>query len=594
MSRSIPEHKVHEVREATDILDLVSGYVTLKKRGRNHFGLCPFHQEKTPSFSVNPEKQIFHCFGCGVGGNVFTFIMQHEGVGFPEAVKVLAQRAGIQLEFEERDESEQRQNEALYHVNEFAAKKYAEKLFAPEGKEALAYLKKRGLSEDDIKQFGLGYAPPGWDFLLTQAQSEQIETEVLSHAGLILRKEAGGFYDRFRDRILFPIWNLSGRVVAFGGRILHTDDKSPKYINSPETAVYDKSRILYGLYQNRDEIRKSEFAIFVEGYMDALSLCARGVNNVVATSGTSLTEEQARLILRYTRKVYLMYDSDTAGSAAALRGADVLLQNGLEVYVVRLPGEHDPDSLICEQGAEALLDYVHQAKSLFDYKLDQLSQKPADERGDDIHSLLASLAKVRDRIQRSLLLTRISEKLHISESILWAELEGLLARRDKSEKRRSRIAQRLDDVGRVSKDSKIEKALDDLIRILINDWSLADLVFSHLDNLHERIGARLPILKFLKNQYKSGGVPNPDDLVHRFNDVELASFLVETAEEDLEGMDLQRWAKDCIRTIKLEEIQQQLNQTRAEMQEAQKDGLPVKDLLKFCMQLEEQKKSLQF
>lgn len=594
MSRSIPEHKVHEVREATDILDLVSGYVTLKKRGRNHFGLCPFHQEKTPSFSVNPEKQIFHCFGCGVGGNVFTFMMQHEGVGFPEAVKVLAKRAGIDIEFEEYDDSAARQNEAIYYANEFAAKQYAEALFTTAGKDALAYLKKRGFSLEDIKRFGLGYAPPGWDFLLTHAQSEQIDTEVLSNAGLVLRKEGGGFYDRFRDRIIFPIWNLSGRVVAFGGRILHANDKSPKYINSPETAVYDKSKILYGLYQNRDAIRKSDFAIFVEGYMDALSLCSCEVTNVVATSGTSLTEEQARLILRYTNKVYLMYDSDTAGSTAALRGADVLLQNGLEVYIVGLPEGHDPDSFVREHGTDALHELVRKAKGLFDYKVEQVLQKPAEQRGEDIQTLLESLAKMKEPIQRSLLLTTAAEKLHISESVLWGELERLLAKRNQNEKRRSRMAQRLDDLGRVSKGSKFEKALDDLIRILLKDWSLADLVFNQLDDLENRTGEKVAILKYLKNQYKSGGIPNPEELVHRFNDVQLSSFLVQTSHENFEGMDLQRWAKDCIRTIKLEEIQQQLNQVRAEMQEAQKNGLPVKELLQFCMQLEEQKKSLQY
>ena len=254
MPGTIPEHKVQEIREANDVFDLVSSYVTLKKKGRNYFGLCPFHQEKSPSFSVNPEKQIFHCFGCGVGGNVFTYMMRHEGMSFPEAVKFLAQRAGIPLEFEEIDESASRANESLYYINEFAARFFKETLFASSGKAALQYLKARGFSQDDIETFGIGLAPSGWDGLINHAKKEGVEPEQLSRAGLILQKSGGGAYDRFRNRVMFTIWNLSGRVVAFGGRKLTEEDDSPKYVNSPETTIYEKGKLLYGLYQNRDAL----------------------------------------------------------------------------------------------------------------------------------------------------------------------------------------------------------------------------------------------------------------------------------------------------------------------------------------------------
>ncbi|MFQ5751493.1 MAG: DNA primase, partial [bacterium] len=431
MSTSIPEHKIQEVREATDVVDLVSGYVTLKKSGRNFFGLCPFHPEKTPSFSVNPEKQIFHCFGCSAGGNVFTFLMRHEGISFLESVKFLAQRAGIQIDYEERDESVVKKNEALYYINEFAARFFQTTLRNPEGEYALNYLKNRSFKLEDIKVFGLGYASGGWDNLIQNAKKEAIDIQLLLRAGLILKKEGGGYYDRFRDRIMFPIWNLSGRVVAFGGRKLNEQEDSPKYINSPETSVYEKGKLLYGLYQNRNEIRKLERAIFVEGYTDLMSLVSSGVKNVVATLGTALTEEQARLIRRYTKNVVLMFDSDTAGSAATLRGADILLENALEVFITSLPEGYDPDSFVKHEGATGVREQVKNAVNLFDYKLHQTLLQTPEKRSDGIRSLLESLAKLNDKIQRSILLRQIAEKLEIDEKILWGELESVIRQKQK-------------------------------------------------------------------------------------------------------------------------------------------------------------------
>lgn len=589
---NIPEHKIHEIREATDVVDLISGYVSLKKKGQNFFGLCPFHSEKTPSFSVNPDKQIFHCFGCGAGGNVFTFLMRHEGIGFPDAAKLLAQRAGIQLEFEEQDESVAKENEALFHINEFAARAFQDWLVSAKGVRALHYLKKRGLSETNIKEFGLGYAQPGWDNLIRLAKETANDIELVYRAGLILEKEKGRYYDRFRDRIMFPIWNLSGKVVAFGGRILQAEENSPKYINSPETAVYEKGKILYGLYQNRDAIRHSEKAIFVEGYMDLLSLVAADVKNVVATSGTALTENQARLILRYTRNVVLMYDSDTAGVTATMRGADILLENGLNVFIATLPEGHDPDSFVREFGTSAVLEQVSAAQNFFDYRLNLVLEQSAENRTEGIRSLLNSLAKLRDRIQRSLLLSKLSEKLEISEKILWGELEAITRQNQRGETRRSTIGERLNELSKVSKVSKVEKAVEDLVRILIHNWEMADFVFGHLD-LNLTTDAKIfPILEYLCNQCKGGGRPTQEDLLHHFNDVELSAFIVHELNAEWELVDLRRWASDCIRTIKREEIQKKIDAVREQIRETQKLGQPVVELLQHCMALEEQKKNL--
>jgi DNA primase len=591
MFTSIPEHKVSEIRDSTDVVDLVSGYVTLKKSGRNYFGLCPFHPEKTPSFSVNPEKQIFHCFGCGAGGNVFTFLMRHEGIGFPESVKVLAQRAGIHLEFEERDDTTAKENEALYYTNEFAAKFYTEKLFADGGKSALNYLRGRGFKEADLRTFGVGYAPTGWDGLISEAKQHAVSIEQLERAGLILKREGGGHYDRFRDRVMFPIWNLSGRIVAFGGRKLSDADDSPKYINSPETAVYEKGKLLYGLFQNRDEIRKVDRAIFVEGYTDLMSLVTAGVKNVVATLGTSLTEDHARLIHRYTKNVALMYDSDTAGSAATLRGADVLLAGGLDVSVATLPSGHDPDSFAKSAGAAGVAEVVERATNLFDFRLNQILNEPSEKRTQSIRSVLESLAKLTDSIKRRLLLRKVSEALAIEEKILWDELQYLIRQKRMTGGKQSEIAQRLNELGRSEKKSKKDAAIEDLLRIMIREWGMADFVFSNLEMSELRDSKWEHLLTYLSHVYQSGGNPNDTDLINRFNDLETSAFLVKAINEEWRDLDLVRWAADCIATIKIEDVQARLLSIREEIRRSP-NSADVKSWLSSCKDLEEKKKSL--
>ncbi|RMF65877.1 MAG: DNA primase [Calditrichaeota bacterium] len=576
---------------ATDILDLVSGYLTLKKRGQNYFGLCPFHQEKTPSFSVNPEKQIFYCFGCQTGGNVFAFLMQYEGVSFPEAVKMLAQRAGIPLEFEEVDPAHTREVEALYSVNEFAARFYAHTLWSETGKAARDYLASRGLSDDDLRDYGLGYAASGWDHLVKRAQEEQVELSLLEKAGLVVKREAGGTYDRFRDRIIFPIYNLSGKVVAFGGRRLHDDQDTPKYINSPETAIYEKGKHLYGLYHGRDEVRKLDRAIFVEGYMDLLSLVCHGVRNVAATLGTALTTGQAHLIRRYTKNVVLMYDSDSAGSAATLRGADVLLAAGLAVSVAELPAGHDPDSFVREHGTAAVRELVAEAKNLFDYRLQQVAELPPQARTQGIRSLLQSLAKVPDRIDRSLLLARISQVLEINEKTLWDELESIIRQTRRRPARQSAVGRRLQGLTALAGRSRIEQAVEDLVRILLHHWDVAETVFTDLPE-SVKDASKWPILAYLRNCFTSGGTPRETDLVHRFQELDLSAFIVRTFNEKLEGMDFTRWATDCVRTIKKHAIDMQLQSLREEILQLQQQGEPVTALLKRCMELEQAKNSL--
>ncbi len=576
---------------ATDIVDLVSAYVTLKRKGQNHFGLCPFHNEKTPSFSVNEDKQIFHCFGCGAGGNVFTFLMRHEGVSFPEAARMLAQRANIDLDWEEKDDGQAKENEALFHISEFAARWFQQMLFEPAGAKALEYLRNRGFSVEAIKAFQLGYAPDSWDGLIREATRTANDLSTLVSAGLVLEKEGGKRYDRFRDRIMFPIQNLSGRVIAFGGRIIQDQPNAPKYVNSPETPIYEKSKVLYGLFQNRDEIRRMDKAIFVEGYMDLLSLQAGGIGNAVATSGTALTQEQAALIRRYTHNILLMYDSDSAGSAATLRGADILIENGLEVYVATLPEGHDPDSFIREFGREALEDRVEQGQHVFEFKLNRLVGQTPEKRGLGIRALLESVARIKDRIQRSLVVSRIGERLHVSEEDLWAELQKVLRQKGGLASQPASIGQRLNDLPRVGRRSKTDKAVDDLVSILLHDWQVADLVFERLDFSTIEKHKFLPVLDFLRNQHRGGHYPVEADLLHHFRDVETTQFIVAEMNRQWENLDVKRWAKDCLDTIRSERLQTEIESLREELRQFQGDPERRKELLQRCMQLENEKKA---
>ncbi|MGH2568688.1 MAG: DNA primase, partial [Bacteroidota bacterium] len=323
----IPNEKIEEIRAANDIVEVVSAHAPLKKRGKNFVGLCPFHQEKTPSFTVSADKQMYHCFGCGRGGNVFTFVMEFEKVSFVEAVRSLATRAGIAIPETETQYEQSGEIENLYNACRFAGLHfYTNLLQSDEGKAALDYFHRRGFTDETIRTFGLGYSLNSWDGLLQKAQEEGIGTDYLVKAGLVRTREDGSLYDYFRGRAMFPIFSTTGRVVGFGARKLRDDDPLGKYINSPETPVYNKSRVLFGLFQAKDAIRAENNALMVEGYADLISLYQAGFQNVVASSGTALTEEQVQLIGRYTKDLTLVYDADSAGSQATLRGVDVVLQ----------------------------------------------------------------------------------------------------------------------------------------------------------------------------------------------------------------------------------------------------------------------------
>ena len=434
----IPEDILQRIRDATDIVDLVSEHVQLTKRGRNFFGICPFHDEKSPSFSVDPDRQIYHCFGCGVGGNAFKFIQEIDRVTFVEAVKFLAERTGIALP--ERSGPSREETEAadeIYRANDLAQKYFHHLLLNDEvGTSAREYLQARRLTGETIARFGLGYAPPEWDALLKVAGRRGLSPQILERAGLALpRSKGSGHYDRFRDRVAFPIANLSNRIIAFGARALQPDQE-PKYLNSPETPIYHKGRVLYGLSDTRDAIRRRDAVLVVEGYMDLLSLVQAGIEHVTATSGTALTEDQCRTLARYARQVVLLFDGDAAGSTAAMRGLEVILGTGLDVRVVSLPTRHDPDTFVQEHGPDALLKQAENAQSVLDFYLEQLAQQhdlsSVEGKAHAIERLKPLLAKPRDAVRRDLLLREVAERLSVDEQSLRHDLQASIRRPQQS------------------------------------------------------------------------------------------------------------------------------------------------------------------
>ncbi|WP_432822025.1 DNA primase [Trichloromonas sp.] len=424
MTGRIPEDSIREIRERIDIVEVVSSYLPLKRSGANHQGLCPFHGEKTPSFNVNSTRQIFHCFGCGVGGNVFSFLMKIEGLAFPEAVRRLGERVGISIEEEALSPAEQQRREdreRLVRVSEVACDFYHQVLLEEkDGAPGRRYLRERGYDGDTARIFRLGFAPGRWEALSEHLAQKGFDPQWARELGLIRPgKEGRGDYDLFRNRLLFPIIDLSDKVVAFGGRVL--DDSLPKYINSSESPIYHKGRILYGLAQAREEMRRSDQVIVVEGYFDQMALHRAGFANAVATCGTALTEEHGRLLQRYAKKVLLLFDQDKAGQKATFRAMDVLLPLGLSVAVVALDAGEDPDSFLQKQGGEAFTGRLSAAKPVLEVYMDAELAAHGDSiegRARAAEEIVARLQLVPSEIERSLYLQSLARRTGLDQGLL--------------------------------------------------------------------------------------------------------------------------------------------------------------------------------
>jgi len=427
----IPKQTVQQVLEASRVEEVVGEFVQLKKRGVNQIGLCPFHNEKTPSFIVSPAKGIFKCFGCGEAGSSVDFVMKHEHYTFPQAVKWLAKKYNIEIEEEEQTpEQVQAENdrESLFAVTEFAANFFQDSLHNSEKGKAigLSYFNERGFSDDIIQKFNLGFSSDSWDALSKAALEAGYSKEYIVKAGLAIEKEKGGLYDRFRDRVIFPIHSISGRAVGFGGRILTNDKKKPKYVNSPESLIYDKSNVLFGLYLAKNDIIKHDNCFLVEGYTDVISLYQSGIENVVSSSGTSLTSGQIKLIKRYTPNITILYDGDAAGIKASFRGIDMIVEDGMNVRVVLFPDGEDPDSYARAHNAEELNAFLGESsKDFIHFKADLLNKEAGKDpvkKAQVVREIVQTIAIVPEQLNRLYFIRETSELLGISEEIITNEV----------------------------------------------------------------------------------------------------------------------------------------------------------------------------
>jgi DNA primase len=501
------------VKQQADIVRVIGEYVRLKKTGQNFTGLCPFHSEKTPSFAVHPVKQIYHCFGCGVGGDVFKFVMEVEKCEFPEAIRTVAEKCGIALPSRrERSPEERRENQqraALVEMHRGAAGFFAGQLEeTTEGKVARGYLEDRGVERDAIAEFGLGYAPSAGDALYRQLKQKYPE-KLLEASGLVTRDTGGRFYDRFRRRIMFPIANEAGKVIAFGGRAL--GDDMPKYMNSPETPIYSKSHVLYHLNRAKESIRQNDFVILVEGYMDTIAVARAGILNVVASCGTSLAENQIKLLSRFTRRIVVNYDPDTAGQAATERSLALLLEKEFDVRVLALPAGSDPDKYVREKGAEEYRKLLAQAPAYLDYLIGrarQMDRTTANGKLAVLNFLMPYVQRLPNRLLRSEWATRIASELRVDEPVLREALRRAAA------ERRSQVKPKAELLA-----PAVKPAERRLMQMLVDSEGFRQKLAREMirDALHKGLEPER-IFNVLLDVAASGARPDPSELAEKLEE----------------------------------------------------------------------------
>ncbi len=568
-----------QVRLKNDIVEVISEYgIQLKPSGNRYKALCPFHDDKTPSLSISPDSQLFYCFGCGVGGTVIHFVMRYEGISYGEALRKLAQRAGISLPGLPQIETAPARDR-LEGALQFALKFYHDQIFRSENRAALRYLRKRGVNGESIKTFKLGYAPQGWRNLLEAASKAGLKADDLLKAGVVAESRDGAnLYDYFRNRIIFPIFDHQGKVVGFSGRSL--DGSEPKYINTPETPLFHKGKLLYNLHLAKDHIRRSRRAVLVEGYMDVIIPYQFGVKNVVASSGTSLTEDQATLLKRYADEVIIVYDGDEAGINAAARGLTLLLKEGLRVRVATLPEGMDPDTFVRSNGGERFERYVENADDLIEFQL-----KLASKRGDihrrevkmeAVRNLIGMISHVRNQIELSEYVRRIALELDLAEGAIRAEL-----RRQGVRLSVGRIVpRRAYRTGRISPRMKIERKL---LRCLLYRPDLIETIRSKLSpsDLSNKIYSR--IISMIWREFDAAGEVRVQELIDSCDDENLRgviSSLVMEAHERIDGeFDVAAAIEGCLKKIREFNIR--------EMEERVKSGANDRDELALLRELME-------
>ncbi|UCZ54513.1 DNA primase [Bacillus shivajii] len=604
MSPRISEEKIEEIRKSVDIVDMISEYVQLKKQGRNFVGLCPFHGEKTPSFSVSPDKQLYHCFGCGAGGNVFSFLMELDGLSFIESVEKIANRTNVELpELESGQKDEDRYGEERkywYKGHELAAKLYHHILSATdEGREAREYLRKRGFTKEVIDTFQIGYAPNSWDFLTTFLEKRQLPMNEIVKSGLLAVREFDQKpFDRFRDRIMFPIWDRQGNIIAFGGRILK--DGNPKYLNSPESEVFNKSQTLYSFHIARPSMRKKNEAILFEGYVDVTSAWRAGIDNGVATLGTALTEAQGKMLRRNVDKVIICYDSDNAGQEATFKNAQLLEQLGLNIRVAQLPDGNDPDDYIRENGSERFVqNIIGQSLTFMGFKFRFYRKgKNLNDEGDRmeyIQQVLTEISKLPRAVERDHYLRQLAEEFSLSLDALKQEQVQIYKSHIRKEKH-DQNNRPLEKKMTVRPQKKLLSAHENAERILLA-YMLQKREIA--DQVQEKIGGTFnidehqAIAAHLYSFYAEGYDSNLSFFIERLNDKELKQLATELAMMTLNEELSEQELNDYIKQIENYPKKIQINELKLEQKKAEESG-QVEEAAKIAMdiiQLEQQLKN---
>ncbi|MDN5202860.1 DNA primase [Fulvivirgaceae bacterium BMA10] len=535
---SISQETIDRIKGQIDIVDVLSDFLTMKRVGQNYRALSPFTNEKTPSFYISPSKGIFKDFSSGKGGDAINFIMEHEGLSYLETLKYLAKKYGIEIvEEEQTDEQIQKQNEreSLYIVINYAAEYYRDMLWNhADGKAiGLSYFKERGFTDQVIKKFELGYSLDQWDGFAKAASAKGYSTDILEKAGLLISKD-DRFYDRFRGRVTFPIHNVTGKVIAFGARTLSNNKKQPKYINSPETEIYHKSKILYGIHQAKQAIRNGDNCYLVEGYTDVISLHLSGVENVVASSGTSLTDDQIKLIGRYSENITVLFDGDAAGLRASIRGIDMILEKGMNVKTVVFPEGEDPDSYSQKLGTTKFQEYLQeQSQDFIKFKVSLLTSEAAGDplkKAETIREIVESIAKIPDPIKRTVYIQECSKILEIDESVLISEQNKILIRQNKEKRNKVKSKEEappdVRDIEEVSTKPEVTNFISlqekESIRLLINygsrivegDFKFCDYILKELEDIEFDTPIYAEIISLYKQKLQEGVVIDTEYLIH--------------------------------------------------------------------------------
>ena len=555
---------IEEVRSSNDIVDVISQYVTLKRSGRNYFGLCPFHKEKSPSFSVSPDKQIYHCFGCGVGGNVFHFLSKIENITFRESIEELAERAGITLPvLDSREDTKQMELKTkVYEINALAAQFYHENLYKPSSKIAQEYIKKRKLDNKTLQSFLIGYSG-NFDELYQMLKQKGYTEEQMMASSMIVKSDRGRYLDRFRKRVMFPIQDVRGKIIAFGGRVL--DDSKPKYMNSPETIVYSKGRHLFGM--NLAKNSGSKKIIIVEGYMDAISLHQRGINNAVASLGTALTEAQGRLLRKYSEQVIIGYDADGAGQAATLRGLEILQNLGCDIRILQIEGAKDPDEFVVKYGPERFNLYVEKAISLIEYKVKMLKKELNIDNANDkikfLNEIAKLLSKITNELEKEVYVEKIAKEYGISQEAIYAQINKLMYANQKGIKVLEKntvvpVRKKVEQAEQLSAGTiKREKML--IFLLIAPDYDGYHKINESITIEDIQSEQNKKIIKILYEHFRNGD-SNTSNCLDWFEDEEDINYLTSIMAEDFEITDMDKCLEDVIHFYEKERIQKQKNE----------------------------------